>query len=332
VPDGGLPGRAEPGGRPLRLATRGSPLARWQAGWVAQLLGGAVELVIVDTSGDRRQDVPLSAIGGQGVFVKEVQAAVLDGRADAAVHSAKDLPSLTAPGLYLAAFPERDDPRDALVGSPLDRLPAGGRVATGSVRRRAQLAHLRPDLAFSDLRGTIGTRLAKAGAFDAIVMAVAALRRLGLGDRVAEALDPDLVVPQVGQGAVAVECRVGDTAARARLAGVDHRPTRRAVEAERAFLALLGGGCTLPVGALAGPVPAPDAAPGPAVDAVDGGTDRLVLEAVIASLDGRVCLRHRDEGDDPEALGEAVARFLLHEAGGDDLLALAPPRATTEDR
>ena len=285
----------------LRLATRGSPLARWQADWVAAALGPTVdvELVIVDTVGDRRQDVPLHVIGGQGVFVKEVQAAVLEGRADAAVHSAKDLPSVTAPGLDLAAIGVRGDPRDALVGSTLAGLREGGRVATGSVRRRAQLAHLRPDLEFHDLRGNIGTRLSKASDYDAIVMAVAALRRLGADDRITEALDPEVMIPQVGQGAVAVECRSGDERTRGHLAGVDDRDTRGAVEAERAFLAVLGGGCTLPVGAYA--------------------TRRgaaLNLHAVIASEDGATCLTHREDGTDPAALGASVARHLLDVAGG----------------
>lgn len=282
----------------MRLATRGSPLARWQAEWVARRLPDA-ELVIVETTGDRRQDVSLTEIGGQGVFVKEVQAAVLDGQADAAVHSAKDLPSVTAPGLLLAAVGERGDPRDALVGSTLAGLPSGAVVATGSVRRRAQLAHLRPDLTFADLRGNIATRLAKAEGFDAVVMAVAALERLGMGDRIAEALDPATMVPQAAQGAIAVECRDDDEATITALRTIDHGPTRRAVDAERAFLATLGGGCTLPVGAYA-----------------EGDT----LVGLIASFDGRICLRHELRGDDPQALGRAVAEHLLHGAGGADLL------------
>src|ERR1700726_2592865 len=177
----------------VRIATRGSQLARWQATYVADRLMAAhpdldVTLVIVDTAGDRRQDIPVWEMGGQGVFVKEVQAAVLARRADIAVHSAKDLPAVTGPGLWLACVPSRDDPRDALVGMSLDDLPTGGRVATGSVRRRAQLAGVRPDLTFASLRGNIATRVAKASEFDAIVVAFAALRRLGLEDRVAEIL------------------------------------------------------------------------------------------------------------------------------------------------
>jgi len=289
----------------LRLATRGSPLARWQAEWVGRRLGIEVELVIVETTGDRRQDVSLTAIGGQGVFVKEVQAAVLEGRADAAVHSAKDLPSVTAPGLWLAAVGERDDPRDALVGSTLEGLPTGARVATGSVRRRAQLANLRPDLTFAELRGNIATRLAKAEAHDAIVMAAAALRRLGMAERITEAIDPELVVPQVGQGAIAVECRVDDAAVHEVMAAVDDLPTRRAVTAERAFLATLGSGCSLPVGAYA-------TAAGPG--------EGLSLLAVILSADGRICLRHREGGTDPEALGRSAGDHLLVASGGAEVL------------
>lgn len=236
----------------LRLATRGSAQATAQSTSVARALersGHEVELVLVETTGDRRADVPLHSIGGQGVFVKEVQRAVLDGRADLAVHSAKDLPSTPEPGLVLAAFCERRTPSDALVGRRLDELAAGATVASGSVRRRAQLREVRPDLTFVELRGNIATRLGKIPADGAIVMAVAALEILGLTDRIAEALDPAVFVPAVGQGCVAVECRVDDRATLEALACVDHLATRRAVEVERAFLAELGSGCSLPVGA-----------------------------------------------------------------------------------
>ncbi len=208
--------------RPLRVATRGSELARWQARRVAALLGPETELVVVSTAGDQRVDVPIHAVGGTGIFVKEVQQAVLDGRADVAVHSAKDLPASDNPdGLVLAAVPERADPRDVLVGSTLEALPAGARVATGSVRRRAQLAALRPDLTFAELRGNIATRLDRATDFDAIVMAAAALERLGLDDRIDEYLEPSVVLPQVGQGALAVECRIDDDDTLARVAAID---------------------------------------------------------------------------------------------------------------
>jgi hydroxymethylbilane synthase len=238
---------------PLRLATRGSPQARTQAEAVAAAVAAAagcdVELVIVDTTGDRRQDVPLHVIGGQGVFVKEVQQAVLDGRADGAVHSAKDLPSTSADGLVIGAFTARRDAADALIGRPLDALVQGATVATGSVRRRAQLAAARPDLTFVELRGNIATRLSKVPEGGAIVMAVAALQVLGQTELVAERLDPRRFVPAVGQGCVAVEIRADDSATAALLAAVDDATTRHQVEVERSFLAELGSGCTLPVGA-----------------------------------------------------------------------------------
>jgi hydroxymethylbilane synthase len=226
-----------------------------------------VELVFVDTTGDRRQDVPLHQIGGQGVFVKEVQRAVLEGIADVAVHSAKDLPSDPADGLTIAAFCERRDPRDALVGRRLDELARGATVATGSVRRRAQLAHLRPDLTFVELRGNIHTRLSKLPVDGALVMAVAALEVLDLTEHIAERLDVETMVPAVGQGCVAVECRADDDTTAELLAAVDDARTRRAVEVERAYLAELGAGCSLPVGAhvtegvLRGFLAGPDAVP-----------------------------------------------------------------------
>ena len=297
-------------GRRLRAATRGSELARWQASHVAGLLAAAhpgltVDLVVVETAGDRRRDVPLWEVGGQGIFVKEVQAAVLDGGADFAVHSAKDLPSATAPGLLLAAVPERGDPRDALVGSTFEGLPVGARVATGSVRRRAQLAWLRPDLTFAGLRGNIGTRLQRAADHDAVVVALAALVRLGLVDDLApgawEALEPSVMLPQVGQGALAVECRADDAATASLLGGIQHPATRRAVDAERAFLARLGGGCDLPVGAYA----------------ADAGDGRLRIEGLLASADGRVLLRHELTGaaGEPARLGTELAEALLERGG-----------------
>jgi hydroxymethylbilane synthase len=241
-------------GRTLRLATRGSAQATAQAQAVADALTAAhpglnVELVFVETLGDQRTDVPLHTIGGQGVFVKEVQRAVLDGAADFAAHSAKDLPSVTGAGLRLAAFCARRDPRDALVGARLEDLARGATVASGSVRRRAQLAAVRPDLRFVELRGNIATRLGKQPAGGALVMAVAALQILGLTERIAEALPVETFVPSPGQGCVALECRAGDEATAGLLAAVDHGPTRAAVEAERAFLAELGTGCSLPVAA-----------------------------------------------------------------------------------
>jgi hydroxymethylbilane synthase len=310
---------------PLRLATRGSPLALWQAHRVVALLAAAgIEAVpvVTDTEGDRRTDVPLSQLGGQGVFVKEVQAAVARGDADAAVHSAKDLPAsdeLGAPGLVLGAFPERADPRDVLVGGRLDDLPTGATVATGSARRRVQLANLRPDLTFTDLRGNLATRLGRVGqdGIAAVVAARAALDRLDwyapAGLEV-ETLEPGVMLPQVGQGALAVECRADDTATRTALAAIDDARVRRAVEAERAFLAELGGGCTLPVGAHAVDVPGDGRADG------GGGTGALLhLTGLLAGGDGHVVLRHGASGPDGPTLGRAVARYLLDDAGGADL-------------
>lgn len=282
--------------RTLRLATRSSLQARTQAEVVGRLMeaalpGWVVELVFVDTMGDRRQDVALHEIGGQGVFVKEVQLAVLDGRADVAVHSAKDLPSAMTDGLVIGAFGRRRDPRDALVGRSLDALDEGARVATGSVRRRAQLAELRPDLRFTELRGNIQTRLGKIPEGGAIVMAAAALEVLGLTREIAEAFAVDVLVPQVGQGAVAVECRAEDERVLDALRTVDDGDTRRDVEIERAFLAEIGSGCSLPVGAH-----------------VAGG--RLLT---YLARDGRVA--HRGDvplgGDDPIVAARVAARDAL---------------------
>jgi hydroxymethylbilane synthase len=289
--------------RPLRIATRTSPLARWQAERVATLLGAPavpVELVEVTTSGDRRLDVPIHAVGGTGIFSAEVSAAVADGRADLAVHSAKDLPSRLGPGLVLAAVPERADPRDALVGARLDALVPGARVATGSVRRRAQLAARRPDLEFHELRGNMATRLAKAADFDAIVVAAAAFLRLGWGERLAEVLPVSVMLPQVGQGALAVEIRADDPAAAAACAAIDRPELRIAVEAERAVLAALGGGCQLPCGALA-----------------EVGDGRLRVEGLLAAVDGSRVHREVRSG----AVADAVE---LGRQLGDALLAAAP--------
>jgi hydroxymethylbilane synthase len=244
------------GDRPLRLATRRSAQAQKQAQAVADALmaaepGRVVKLVLVDTMGDRPQyaNVPLHMIGGQGVFAKDVQNAVLCGDADMAAHSAKDLPAVDADDLRLGAFCRRRDPRDVLIGASLEGLPRGADVATGSVRRRAQLKRVRPDLQFRELRGNIHTRLGKVPPGGAIVMAAAALDILGLLDMISDYLPPETFVPSPGQGCVAIECRSDDDETLAMLAAVDHGPSRRAVEVERAFLAELGAGCSLPVGA-----------------------------------------------------------------------------------
>ena len=291
----------------LRIATRGSALARWQAERVGALLAGPVEYVVISTTGDRDQRADLHAIGGTGVFTKEVQQAVLEGRADVAVHSAKDLPSDTPPGLVLAAVPERGDPRDALVGSTLVGLPTGARVATGSVRRRAQLASARPDLVFAPLRGNMETRLRKRvdEGHHAVVVAVAALERLGLMDQVSEVLDTAVVLPQAAQGALGAECRADDAETARRLAAIDDPRAHREVRAERAFLAELGGGCSLPCGALA---------------RADSDSGELVLDALLASLDGNIVLRTRVIGSDAVEVGEEAARDLLDGKGGRELL------------
>jgi hydroxymethylbilane synthase len=295
----------------VRIATRGSALALWQAQEVARLLetGGAgvrTELVVVETAGDRRLDLPVWELGGQGVFVKEVQAAVLEGRADLAVHSAKDLPSSSTPGLSLEAFPVRADPRDALVGSTLEDLAPGALVATGSVRRRAQLAWLRPDLTFTGLRGNIATRLERVPPGGAVVVAAAALARLGWSDRAAQILDVAQMLPQVGQGAMGIECRSDDCLPggplRQILASVDDPDTRDAVVAERAFLSRLGGGCDLPVGAYAH---------------LEGS--ELEVEGLLASLDGRTVIRMTRRGprQDGARIGDELAGQLLAHGGAD---------------
>lgn len=279
--------------RTLRIATRASPLALWQAERVATLLGEECEVVAVESLGDRVQDRPLHELGGQGVFVKEVQAAVQRGAADLAVHSAKDLPSgSTAAGLVLACVPERADVRDCLVGATLDELEPGATVATGSVRRRAQLAAFRPDLVFVELRGNMATRLAKVPTGGAVAAAAAALQRLGWADRIAQLLEAKVMLPQVAQGALAVECRADDAEAIERLGRIEDPSARRRVDAERSFLARLGGGCDLPVGALA----------------TDLGSGRLSLEGLLAEP---TPYRFTAEGDDPAALGLVVAEAVL---------------------
>jgi len=270
---------------------------------MAVVPGLEIETVVVETTGDRMVDTPIHQMGGKGVFVKEVQAAVLEGRADLAVHSAKDLPGASIDELVLAAVPPRGDPRDALVGHGLDSLPDGATVATGSVRRRAQLSHRRPDLHLVELRGNIGTRLAKVGQFDAIVMAAAAIDRLGIKRSDIFRLSVHEMLPQVGQGALAVECRRRDGEIRAMLSLIEDVVSRRAVDAERAFLVELGGDCDLPAGAHAMIV-----------------DDRVELTAMLASLDGRTVLNATGSGADADVVGRSAARTLLVDRGGAALL------------
>ncbi|HXQ18110.1 MAG TPA: hydroxymethylbilane synthase [Acidimicrobiales bacterium] len=290
----------------LRIATRGSALALRQAGLVADALarshpGIRTENVVVTTKGDLMADAPIDRIGGQGVFAKEIQRCVLDGGAELAVHSAKDLPPRGVDGLRIAAVPPRADPRDALVGVALSALAPGARIATGSARRRAQLANLRPDLTFVDLRGNVERRVARTDAEDvaAVVVAMAALDRLGLSDRPVHVLSPNTMLPQIGQGALAVECRADDQKTAALLRAIDDPDSHRALDAERALLEALGASCSVPVAGWA--------------RLVQG---RLRLDGMLATGDGRVVLRTHGEGEEPEALGAAIATRLLEECGG----------------
>jgi len=286
----------------LRLGTRTSALARWQAGWVAAelvKLGVCVEMIHIATQGDVSSR-PLGAIGGQGVFTKELQRALLDGAIDLAVHSLKDLPTEPVPGLQLAAVPERESTRDVLVSrvaGSFAALPPGARVGTGSIRRRAQLLCARPDLQVSEIRGNVDTRLRKLdeGQYDAIVLAEAGLRRLGLGNRITQVLPTELMLPAVGQGALGIEARGHDAPTLETLAQLDHPVSHSAVLAERALLAALRAGCLAPVGAWA---------------RVEG--DRLQLDAVVLSHDGRDRLSVSVAGlpEQAEALGHQAAAEL----------------------
>lgn len=296
--------------RALRLATRGSPLAleqarRVQARLAAVHAGLPTELVVVESGGDLHAGTPIHSLGGSGVFVAEIEQAVLAGRADVAVHSLKDLPSSALPaGLVLAATPERLDVRDALVGRTLARLAPGAVVATGAVRRRAQLAWLRPDLCFAELRGSIATRLGRVPPAGAVVVAVAALERLGLLDRAAEILPTAVMLPQVGQGAIGLRCREDDAATILLVSAIDDPLVARAVAAERAFLARLGVGCDAPVGAHA---------------TCDSLTGPVTLDGLLAREDGHVLVRRQLTGDDPVELGTALAGHLLDDEGGRSL-------------
>lgn len=303
----------------LRIGTRGSPLARWQAAWVADRLraahpGLAVTLVEIKTHGDRDRNTPLAQFGGLGLFTKEIQRALVEGTVDVAVHSLKDLPTQGPEGLVLGAVPPREELADALIApvyTTLDALPDGATVGTGSLRRRAQLLHLRPGLSVVGLRGNVETRLnqALAGRLDAVVLAEAGLRRLGLEKHVTERLGPPRFLPAVGQGALGIECRAGDAATRARLAPLDDPATRRAVRAERAALAELEGGCMIPLGAWGR-------------DADDGSPClALTLDVAVFDPDGlaRAFTSLTGPRDDPEGLGQRAARA-LRDQGAERLL------------
>ena len=292
----------------LRIATRGSGLALKQTQRVVELIsqkspGIELETVVVSTAGDRDKKTSIQELGGQGVFVTDVQSVVLSGEADIAVHSAKDLPAKTNPGLVLASVPERADPRDALVGCIWNDLPKGASIATGSIRRRSHLSHLRPDLKFQELRGNIETRLLRVDDVDAIVVAKAALDRLDLNPEQMDALPISILLPQVGQGALAIECRDEDFEVIQILKEIEDQKVRSLIDAERSFLAEIGSGCSSPVAAHA---------------VLE--KEKILLKASIASQDGTTLLKAEASGVDANQLGINIANKLLNEEGGNLLL------------
>jgi hydroxymethylbilane synthase len=294
----------------ITLGTRGSALARWQTDWVLARLREqwpalAAETRLFTTTGDRLLDKPLPEIGGKGVFTEELEHALLAGAIDLAVHSLKDLPIAVTPGLSLGAICAREDARDVLIspsGAMLMALPPGAKVGTSSLRRSAQLLRARPDLVLRPLRGNVDSRLRKvqAGEYDAIVLAAAGVRRLGLEAAITEYLPLDVMLPAPGQGALAVQCRAGDAATLALLSALEHAPTRAAVEAERAFLAGLGGGCAAPVGAYA------------TVDAAGV----IQLAGLVAAEDGRGAVTVTGKGTDARELGARLAQDALAQGAG----------------
>ncbi len=299
----------------LRIGTRASPLARWQSDWVAdqlRQLGAEVEVVEITTQGDVQQTGPVAGLGLQGVFTKEIQAAVLAGRVDVAVHSLKDLPTEQVAGLVLAAVPLRKSPDDALLSNhatSLAELPVGARIGTGSLRRQAQLMQLRPDLQVAGIRGNVDTRIGKldAGDYDAIVLACAGLERLDLAQRIVERLRPPQMLPAPGQGALALEAREEDGPIRTLLSQLDDLPSRQSTEAERMMLAELHGGCSAPIGAWG---------------RIEQG--QLTLDGLVATLDGKRMLRGTASGNpaDASAVGQAVAEQLLAQ-GAAEIVATA---------
>ena len=296
--------------RILRIGTRGSLLAKWQAEFVRKQLfsatGVEAEVVIIKTAGDKLQQAQLTQIGGKGIFIKELEEALLEETIDLAVHSVKDIPTDIPSRLMFPAVCRRDDVRDCLVGSTLANLRQGARVGTGSLRRQAQLRHLRPDLDLREMRGNVDTRLRKveSGEYEAVMLSKAGLDRLGLSQRISEVLNPDVCMPAVGQGAIAVECRLKDAEAGEILAPLDDAETRTAIIAERAMLAALHGGCQVPLGAWA---------------RVERG--ELWMEACVCSVDGVQYVKQRASGPPEQAaqLGEHLARLLI-EAGAQSIL------------
>jgi len=296
--------------RPLRIATRKSTLALWQANFVKAELekahpGLVVELVPLLTTGDKILDVPLAKVGGKGLFTKEIEQALIDGRADLAVHSMKDVPTQRAPGLTLAGTGVREDVRDALVSprvKSVEKLPRGARVGTSSLRRQAQLLNLRPDLRIVSIRGNVQTRMRKIEELnlEGVILAAAGLRRLGFADRITQYIPPSLSLPAIAQGSLALEIRADDERTRELIAIFHHEPTEIAVTAERAFLARLEGGCQVPIAGLA---------------QVDGGL--VAMEGLVGSIDGKTLIRDRGEGPVAEAerVGRELAEKILDRGG-----------------
>ncbi len=286
------------------IGSRGSQLALWQARHIASALGVETRIEIIKTTGDKILDVPLAKVGGKGLFTKEIEEALLAGAIDVAVHSLKDVPSETPDGLTLAAFPPREDPRDAVVGRPLAELSNGAKIGTSSLRRSAQLRALGRGFITENLRGNVDTRLRKLdeGQYDAIVLAAAGLRRLGWADRIREIIPVETMCPAVGQGALAIETRADGGEAQKLAGKLDDPATRAAVTAERALLATLGGGCQVPVGGHA---------------RVENGS--LHLRAIVASPDGSRIIRGELSGADPESIGCTLGAQLL-DRGASEIL------------
>jgi hydroxymethylbilane synthase len=298
------------GKRVVRIGSRGSQLARWQSEHIAEALrtlGHAVEIELIQTTGDRLQTIAFAKVGTKGMFTQEIEDALLEGRVDLAVHSLKDLPTQLDPRFVLAAIPKRVDPRDALVSLAYDSfasLPAAARVGTSSVRRQAQLKAHRPDLEYVEFRGNVDTRLRKLseGQVEAIVLAAAGLDRLGRTEWVRERFAEDLLCPAPGQGALAIECRADDRSTREILASMNDADTCAAVTAEREALAALGGGCQVPIGAYC-----------------ERRSEDWHISGCVARSDGGLILRAQEQGNDPLALGPALAEKLLS-LGARDLL------------
>jgi hydroxymethylbilane synthase len=286
----------------LRIGSRGSQLALWQANHVAALLrqqGHSVEIKVIKTTGDKITDVALAKVGTKGMFTKEIEEALADQRVDLAVHSLKDVPTELAPEFTLAAIMQREDPRDAFISvkySALDDLPHEAKVGTSSLRRQCQLKAMRPDLEIFPLRGNVDTRLRKleSGEYDAIILAAAGVHRLGLDQHMRSRIEPDVMCPAVGQGALAIETRSDDRSTRSLLDSLNDAETQLAIECERALLGALGGGCQVPIGAYA-----------------EKREGRLHLRAMVGRLDGSEILREHASGDDAEKLGRETAQGLL---------------------